>query len=596
VTDRRLPIAGIALVLVETIAGALGAGSYTLSFAVLVVAPGLALSGLLPRPLRTRTDALLCAAPALGFAATSVGLISIARLGIPLEAWSIRGLLLVLCGLGFLLGRCEPSARPDWRVLAGLGGAVVLGVVLGGRVVGDAPVPGNDWAKYVLYADEIRRQGALLIDNPFWMLGVPFREDPATPAVLGAALELSGAEASAVVHSIQAFAVMGVLGIFALVRSAWSGTAACLAAALYAAVPVNHDILGWHGLPNVAALALVPLALAHVTAALQKTPKRAEIVGLALVLVALTATHRLTTVVTVPALGLAALAALVVLRERRGELLRTAAATLGLGALLGALTAWDLLERQSDSGGTQAAVAYRLTRINVEATIRDLTIPFAIAAVLAVGYLLLRRRAEVTTWPLLALLAVTVGLAYAWLVDVPLSYLRMVYFLPLALAPLTGIWLASLRPRIAVVTTTVLLALMSVFAWEQAANVRSFYAFTGTASLRGLDGVAAQLRPGEVVVTDRCWSFLATWLLHTPTLAALAPEDIGPAAEVPFAARARAIFRATPEGRRDAQQLGVRFILVDPTCVDAENHALTPPLIGDPVYVSRRLAVIRLSN
>ena len=39
------------------------------------------------------------------------------------------------------------------------------------------------------------------------------------------------------------------------------------------------------------------------------------------------------------------------------------------------------------------------------------------------------------------------------------------------------------------------------------------------------DALAAVLRPREVVVTDRCWSFLATWLLHTRTLAALEPQD-----------------------------------------------------------------------
>ena len=61
--------------------------------------------------------------------------------------------------------------------------------------------------------------------------------------------------------------------------------------------------------------------------------------------------------------------------------------------------------------------------------------------------------------------------------------------------------------------------------------MRDFYAFTSDASLRGLDAVGATLRPNEVVVTDRCWSFQATCLLHTRTLPALEPEDIQPKAE-----------------------------------------------------------------
>src|SRR3712207_9548188 len=39
---------------------------------------------------------------------------------------------------------------------------------------------------------EIRRHGALLIDNPYWMLGVPFREDPGVPALYGAYLAMTG--------------------------------------------------------------------------------------------------------------------------------------------------------------------------------------------------------------------------------------------------------------------------------------------------------------------------------------------------------------------------------------------------------------------
>ena len=68
--------------------------------------------------------------------------------------------------------------REDALAAAGLLVAVAAGLILEGRVIRGSPVPGNDWAKYVLYADEIRRHGSLLIDNPYWMLGVPFREDP----------------------------------------------------------------------------------------------------------------------------------------------------------------------------------------------------------------------------------------------------------------------------------------------------------------------------------------------------------------------------------------------------------------------------------
>ena len=48
---------------------------------------------------------------------------------------------------------------------------------------------------------------------------------------------------------------------------------------------------------------------------------------------------------------------------------------------------------------------------------------------------------------------------------------------------------------------------------------------------------AAPAEPGEVVVTDRCWSFLGTWLLHTRTLPALSPRTSSPRPSC--AARAR---------------------------------------------------------
>jgi hypothetical protein len=139
-----------------------------------------------------------------------------------------------------------------------------------------------------------------------------------------------------------------------------------------------------------------------------------------------------------------------------------------------------------------------------------------------------------------------------------------------------------------------LIAVAAVLAWNQADNVRRFYGFTDAASLRGLDVLSARLRPHDVVVTDRCWSFLATWLVHTRTLPALAPEDIGPAAEVPFAREARAVLAGQPAGLQRAHRLGARYIVVDPTCVDADSRPLPPPVVGEPIYVSRRLAVLRL--
>ncbi|MGI8873750.1 MAG: hypothetical protein ACR2KP_05390, partial [Egibacteraceae bacterium] len=123
-----------------------------------------------------------------------------------------------------------------------------------------------------------------------------------------------------------------------------------------------------------------------------------------------------------------------------------------------------------------------------------------------------------------------------------------------------------------------------------------FYAFANDASLRGLDAVAADLGPREVVVTDRCWSFLTTWLLHTPTIAALEPEDIQPRAELRRAREARAVLDGTADGLALAKRLGVRYLIVDPTCTDTRERPTRPPLVGTPVYLSKRLVVLALPS
>jgi hypothetical protein len=91
-----------------------------------------------------------------------------------------------------------------------------------------------------------------------------------------------------------------------------------------------------------------------------------------------------------------------------------------------------------------------------------------------------------------------------------------------------------------------------------------------------------------------CWSFQATWLFRTPTLAALEPEDIQPNAELRLARRARNVLDGTPEGLALARRLGVRYLLVDPTCTDTRSRPIDPPAVGTPVFVSKRLVVLRL--
>jgi hypothetical protein len=575
-----------------------GAEAPVISLVAFLLAPGLALSPLLPAGVRGSLLAVLACAPALGLAASAVALISLSSAGIALDGTSIRLALVALVVAGWCLPAADPVRleRQDVFAAAGLGVALLAGALLQREVIGGAPVPGNDWAKYVLYGDEIRQHGKLLIDNPFWMLGVPFREDPASPALEGSFLILSGQPAGVLVHGIWVAALVGIGSLFAFVRAFWGPLAAALAAAFIAVLPISQDILAWHGLANAVALALFPLLMAYATTLVRGELRPPEAAGFGLVLVATAATHRLSLLVAGLALVLALLAAATFAGVDRRAVLGGLVLTALAAAVLSPGVLYDLIERGRSFGGTQGYEAYLSAKVSLGPVAGDLTVIFSVLAVLAVALALREVRKDRALLVPLCLLAVTVALAYGWLLHVPLPYFRMAYFLPVALVPLVAVGLTRLfAPRRAALAGGFACAAIAIFAWVQTSNVRDFYAFANGASLRGLDAVAADLGPGEVVVTDRCWSFLTTWLLHTPTVAALEPEDIQPKAELRRARQARSILDGTPAGIEAARRLGVRYLIVDPTCTDTRERPTRPPAVGTPVFLSERLVVVRLA-
>jgi hypothetical protein len=583
-------------VVVEALIVLLGGHAPALAVLVLLVAPGLALLPLLPARARAELVTALAAAPVLGFMASSTALITTASLGFTLDGTTIRVVVALLVLAGLALRGAEPPmrlGRSEGLVAVAVLVAVGAGLVLQARVIKGSPIPGNDWAKYVLYADEIRRHGSLLIDNPFWMLGVPFREDPGVPALYGAYLVMGGQSATVLIHGIWVFAVMAVLTTFVLVRSLWGAAAGVVAALLWAVLPINQDILGWHGLPNLAALSILALVLLSCACLFTDRWSRTEAAGFGLALLALAATHRLSFLVGAGAVAITLATAFVL-----GDLRRMARPLAGAGVtvlVLGGGVAYDLIERQRTFGGTLSYADYAHAKLPVVHTAKDLTLVFTAAALIALALGIRRVVRDRALIPVLAILAFTLAGAYAWVVHLPLGYLRMAYYLPLALVPLVAVALAShTRARVTVAAGALLAIVVGAFAWPAAHNVRFFYGFANRTSLRGLDAVAAHLRPNEVVVTDRCWSFLSTWLLHTRTLPALFPVDIQPKAELPRANEAHAILDGTPEGVALARRLGVRYALVDPTCPDPDGDALAPPRVGTPAFTSERLLVLRL--
>jgi hypothetical protein len=605
----------VLLVLVEGLLALLGARLWPLAAAALVLAPGLALKQILPRQLGP--VGRWAAVPIVGCAAASIVVISVSALGIPLTGVSVRLALLAvsLAGLAVTVlrparqvpvGTGERSPLAVWLVLVAI---LCLAVGLQSRVIGGNPVPGNDWAHYLLYPDQIARQHSLAIDNPYWMLGgQPFRDDPGVGALYGGFTLMAGDHPSVLAHGIWLFALLGIVGVFLLASALGGSVAGLLAAAIYAAIPMNITILGWHGLANLYGLALLPLALLPLAWALRGTADRRASGLLALALVALAAAHRLSFLVACVALAVAALVGLL-LSSRRRELLRFLGGAALTAIPLGVLVFLDLRHRAQGAGGVQDYTVYLVTKLNFDAAVSDLTKPVAIAGALALVVLLARVRIDRGLLVLYGLAAAAVALAYAWIVHLPTSYHRAVYFVPLVLAPAIALGLLSLArlPRIrgrvgalvvplAVALGVLLCATTATVAYNQSAKVHGYYTWATPASLRGLAAVERATRPGEAVVTDRCWSFLAPWLLKRPVLAGLEPADILPAWETHPAAQARTIlYGRASAARRAADSHGIRFALVNPGCENNRAGAFALPTIGTPVYESTRLVVLDLA-
>src|SRR5437764_1043310 len=420
------------------------------------------------------------------------------------------------------------------------------------------------------------------------MGGRPLRQDPGTPAGFASYLLMGGQAASVLMHGIWVFALMGSASVFALVRTLWGALAGVVAAALWAVLPIAQDLLGWHGLANDAALALMALVLLYVAALLSDGLGWLEATGLGLSLVALCAAHRLSFLVTLGGVGLALLVGLAAKRGR-GELVRGAVRTAVAALVICPGVAYTVIETDHKFGGTQGYRAYLSTKVHLHLVVNDLSWVFSVVGVLAFVLALWWLRRERTLLPFVALLLVVVALAYSWVVHFPLAYVRMAYYVPLALVPLVAMAVTRLlRPRLAALAALALTLAIAVPAWGAAGNVHRFYDFANHTTLSGMRAVSADLRPGDTVVADRCWSFLSAWLLHADTLPALDPADILPKAEVGPAAHARAILAGTPRGRALARQLHVRFILVNPLCVSQDGRRARPPRLGRPFFVSSR--------
>jgi hypothetical protein len=585
-------------------------GEPLLAAAALLVVPGLAATPFLPRELRVPVIRI-AVVPLAGAAISSVAIITMASLDIALTKWTLWLLLLGLAATGYLVSFLTPPlsvdatrTRADFPTSEGatlvfLGAVLFLGIGLQALILGGKPVPGTDWGHYLLYADEIRQRHSLLIHNPYWMFGMPFREDPGAPSLYGGYLLLSGEPTSTLVQGIWVFAVLSILGVFVFVAALWGRLAGLLAAALYGAVPMNLDLLAWHGLANEFGIVLLTLILLAIGMVLRGQMDMRWSAVLAILFVALAAAHRLTFIIGVLTLVPTLLAALVLrFRATLGFILKTFVFVVLVGGGVG----FDLIQRNGGQISHPDHRIYLVTKINWDAVSRDLTPVLVGAGGLALLALLVAKplRQDRAVLVLYGLLAAILAFGYAWVVDVPTVYYRADYFLPLLAAAVVGVASARLLPKVAVPAALVVVTLVALRAAQLAPSFRNFYGFVNQASATGLGLVGSLDKGGSTrgtaIATDGCWAFLAEWLLGRPVLADLDRVQIVPKAEIQPAATARQILYGGERGVELAAKLGVRYALVDPQCTHVSGKPYAPPTSGTPIFVSSRLVVLDLAR
>jgi hypothetical protein len=570
-----------------------------------LVAPGFAFTALLPTELRGAPIGWLLAPP-LGFAITSILLISASGLGLPLTDAVIYALLAAACAAGLVasvrLSASAPELRLRERAAAApeipilLAGAVLLGIGLEARAIGGSPLSGADWAHYLLYSSEIARHHGLLLDNPYWMLGTaPFAEDPGAPSLYGAYLILSGHGPGLLYHGIWVFAVCGILTTYVFVRTLFGDVAGVTAAAVSAVAPLSLNILTWHGLANVYAIMYVPLILLAAGMMLRGRDSARWSAFLALFLVALVAGHRLSFLIVVVALLLLGVASLA--RGPRATL-EFSLRTLLFVAAFGFGVAVYLIRQSSSLGGLQSYKAYLPTKIDsgtLEMVTRYLSWPLIVVAVGGLAIVLLRRRLRVdpAAYVPLAFLAALLLVGFSYLVHFPTEYSRVVYYLPIPIAALIGIGFTGIPARAALPLGVLLVACVAPLSYTRAEEARRFFTFVDPGSERGLAYLSRKLEPGDVVAADRCWSFLASWELEHRVLGGLDPSLSLAGSEAGPASVARKILVGSRESVELARRYGVDYALIDPICTDELGRPPVVPAHGAPVYESTHLVVIR---
>jgi hypothetical protein len=587
-------------------------GPYPGATLLLLVACGVSLLPLLPKELAS-PSLRLAILPALALGSFALLLTTMSVVGVRLTELSIRLAVLALVGVlaaaAFRWPQQERprSTRKDGVAVAALVGIFLLSLAAGWDVVEPFPPPGSDWGYYLLHADEVEAQGSLAPDNPYGVGEVrELGSYPGVGAVYGSLRIVDGVSSESLARGLAVAVALTPLAVYAAVAALWGVAAGLLAAAAYAVAPIHLEPLYWHGLATTLGVLYLPVVVLAL-GLLYRGRRDARVVGLlAFSLASLAVMH------SVSAGLVAVLLALVLLGDVLTGLVRRPGirpwwrdgmakpvfSGIASGCVLGAGVIVHLRQQAAELGSPVSYRFYDSDWLDSGTVEYYFSWPFLALAGASLALVVwnrdLRRDRALAAVAALVLSAVLVS--QLWRIQVAFEYRRVVYYVAPALVILIGVAVSRMRPR-----------------WLWVAGYFLVVAYIAHTSI-GLRLPERILEGGEersetvdaleelgmilgpagdrpVVLADGCLGVRAPYLVKSPTTIAFEEWQVGFTELVPEARAARAMLQGGPAGRRLAEELGVRYVVVDPRCTpDVEAD-----LGGKAIFRRGELLIVVLS-
>ncbi len=620
---NRLPregVAAVALLALDTAIRLIVGDPYPGATFLLLAVCGISLFPFLPDELG-RFSLQLAVLPALAVGSFAILLTTVSLVGVRLTELSIRlavlGLVALLVSVAGALRRRERAAQEASRwspkeglAIAALAGIFCVSLAAGWDVVDPFPPPGSDWGYYLLQADEIEAQGSLAPDNPYGVGEVrTLGSYPGVGAIYGSMRILDGVSSESFVRGLAVAVALTPLAIYAAVAALWGVGAGLVAAAAYAVAPTHLEPLYWHGLATTLGLLFLPLVV--LALGLQYRGRRdLRVIGLlGFSLAAVAVMH------SVSAGLVAVLLALILLGDVFGGLVARAGARswwregmakqvlagVAAGGVLGAGVIVQARQQAAELGSPVSYHFYDSDWLDSGTLEYYFSWPFLGLAAASLALVVWNRdlRRDRALVAVAGLMLSSILVSQLWRIHVAFEYRRVVYYIAPALVVMIGIAVARMRPRWLSVSVYVIAAAYIAHSSigfrlpervleggeersETVDTLRELRVVLGEADADGR----------SLVVADGCLGVRVPYLVQWPTTIAFEDWQVGFTKLVPEARAAKSVLRGGPEGRRLAEELGVRYVLVDPRC----TPNVEADLGGTTVFRGDELVILELTE